>query len=38
MSDRIGAVRTYIEEEETCRSRMLLAYFGETGEYPLWSM
>ena len=34
MSDRIGAVRTYIEEEETCRSRMLLAYFGETESTP----
>ena len=34
MSDRIGAVRTYIEEENTCRSRMLLAYFGEQDSAP----
>ena len=34
MSDRISAVRSYIEEEEVCRSRMLLAYFGEVESHP----
>ena len=34
MSDRISAVRSYIEEEDLCRSRMLLAYFGETEASP----
>lgn len=34
MSDRISAVRSYIEEEGLCRSRQLLAYFGETEASP----
>ena len=34
MSERIGAVRSYIEDEDLCRSRKLLAYFGETETAP----
>ena len=34
MADRIACVRSYIEAEETCRSRMLLAYFGEEEAVP----
>lgn len=34
MSERIGAVRSYIEDEGLCRSRKLLAYFGETETAP----
>ena len=34
MAERIGAVRTYIAEGETCRSRLLLHYFGEEESTP----
>lgn len=34
MSERIGSVRSYIEDEDLCRSRKLLAYFGETETAP----
>lgn len=34
MAERIGAVRSYIEEEDFCRSRMLLSYFGEEDSAP----
>ncbi|MBF1067802.1 MAG: RecQ family ATP-dependent DNA helicase [Porphyromonadaceae bacterium] len=34
MAERIGAVRSYIAEGETCRSRLLLHYFGEEESTP----
>lgn len=34
MSDRIAAVRSYIAEGDTCRSRLLLSYFGEEDSAP----
>lgn len=34
MADRIACVRSYIEDEDTCRSRLLLAYFGEEYSAP----
>ena len=34
LEKRIGKVLEYINEEHVCRSRMLLAYFGETDAEP----
>lgn len=34
MAERIAAVRSYIQDGDTCRSRRLLSYFGETESAP----